>query len=218
MPYREETSMEVGTSGLVFALSDALDAVEKEFIGAFRSHAKRVAYIAALMNKAYGYSLDQMEDLSICAVMHDSALTKAYLLADKTEYPSIVELNANIGRKGQHCLLGQECIKDFPFNSDAYKDVILYHHEEADGNGPFHKKEGEIPMAAEILHLADSMDNWTRAYGAQRYHWTDVKDYLAVNEGSLYSKAAVHLFLRPLTSSLGRRSIPKTLSPFSPRS
>jgi len=37
-------------------------------------------------------------------------------------------------------------------------NVILYHHEHADGTGPFQKKWNEIPLFARIIHLADTID------------------------------------------------------------
>lgn len=36
--------------------------------------------------------------------------------------------------------------------------MILYHHEHADGTGPFQKKWNEIPLFARIIHLADIID------------------------------------------------------------
>jgi HD-GYP domain-containing protein (c-di-GMP phosphodiesterase class II) len=190
--------MKIGTTGLVFALSDALDAVEKEFIGAEPSHARRVAYISTQMGKKYGYDDEKLEDLAVCAVMHDSALTNVYEKEEKDGENNSL-LYKDVGGSGSHCIDGQKNIEQFPFLTDIYKDVILYHHEEANGKGPFHKKEGEVPFAAEILHLADSMDNWTRAYGANRFTWEKVSSYLNDKRGVVYAKKAVDLFFETFT-------------------
>jgi HD-GYP domain-containing protein (c-di-GMP phosphodiesterase class II) len=185
--------MKTGTAGLVFALSDALDAVENEFIGAEASHARRVAYSCLKMGKKYGMSNEMLEDFAICAVMHDSALTETYsALLHRDD--ALTQILKQIGSAGAHCERGQENIASFPFLTDVYKDVILYHHEEANGTGPFHKKAEEIPFASEILHLADSMDNETRAYHAKGYHWDSVKEYLESKRGIRYSSSVVDLF------------------------
>ena len=56
-----------------------------------------------------------------------------------------------------HCIYGEKNITKIPFKTDV-SNVILYHHEHADGTGPFQKKWNEIPLFARIIHLADTID------------------------------------------------------------
>jgi HD-GYP domain-containing protein (c-di-GMP phosphodiesterase class II) len=57
-----------------------------------------------------------------------------------------------------HCEYGQRNIESFEFPGDS-KDLILYHHERADGSGPYEKTE--YPFEAEIIGIADEVDvNW----------------------------------------------------------
>jgi HD-GYP domain-containing protein (c-di-GMP phosphodiesterase class II) len=48
-------------------------------------------------------------------------------------------------------------ISRIPFKTDT-SNVILYHHEHADGSGPFKKTWKEIPLFSRIIHLADMVD------------------------------------------------------------
>ena len=49
-----------------------------------------------------------------------------------------------------HCIYGEKNITKIPFKTDV-SNVILYHHEHADGTGPFQKKWNEIPLFARTL-------------------------------------------------------------------
>lgn len=57
-------------------------------------------------------------------------------------------------RLGAHCSMGEHNIQGLPFHTDV-TNVILYHHENADGTGPFGKKWEETPLFARIIHLCD---------------------------------------------------------------
>jgi putative nucleotidyltransferase with HDIG domain len=58
----------------------------------------------------------------------------------------------------EHPLLGYEMIKEFDF-LEVSAQVVLYHHERYDGTGyPFGLIGDEIPLAARIFALADTMD------------------------------------------------------------
>ena len=50
-------------------------------------------------------------------------------------------------------------------------NVILYHHEHADGTGPFQKKWNEIPLFARIIHLADTIDIIGNNTGSGNNSW-----------------------------------------------
>ena len=58
---------------------------------------------------------------------------------------------------GVHCIYGEQNIKKLPFDTDM-SGVILYHHENADGTGPFGKRWDEIPLFARIIHICDMVD------------------------------------------------------------
>ena len=61
-------------------------------------------------------------------------------------------------------------ITKLPFKTDV-SNVILYHHEHADGTGPFQKKWNETPLPARIIHLADTIDIIGNNKGSGNNSW-----------------------------------------------
>lgn len=122
---------------IIYAIAAALDIVESQFVGATTNHGKRIAVLCAAMARHLGLSDKEISAIATCALFHDSALTEA------PDMP-------------RHCELGQRNIELLSLtNIDG---VVLYHHEHADGGGIFNKKEGEYPLGAELIAIADMLD------------------------------------------------------------
>ncbi|MCL2042567.1 MAG: HD domain-containing protein [Treponema sp.] len=134
---------------LIQVIARALDMVEITFLGVTTNHGKRIAVLCAAMGRYLGMSDPEVSDLVSCALLHDNALTEYILLKEGREEddPDISE----------HCIIGQNNAEILPFNGniDGY---ILYHHEQADGRGPFKLSEGQYPLGAEIIAAADMVD------------------------------------------------------------
>lgn len=173
--------MRLDFHGLLFTLSFALDSVEGELIGVSTGHSKRVAYISSVMGRAMGMSKEELEDLTACAVLHDNALTQY-----------ITEENQK-GGTGVHCTLGEQNVKDFPFHGDV-KGVILYHHETADGTGPFGKYAKDTPLASQLIHFADILDAKCNLGKEDNLKYEEIHQYLKDHEGSLFLPEHVDLF------------------------
>ncbi len=56
-----------------------------------------------------------------------------------------------------HCEEGEKNLESFPLYQER-KNVILYHHENYDGTGLFKISGDDIPLFAQIIQLADSID------------------------------------------------------------
>lgn len=67
------------------------------------------------------------------------------------------QIEIQVCRWYNNVILMERNVSGLSFYSEI-KDAILYHHERADGNGPFGKKPEEIPTFARIIHFADIMD------------------------------------------------------------
>lgn len=139
---------------MLYTLSDALDFVERDLVGVTTNHAKRVAYISARIGAAMQLSDAELVDLAACALLHDNALTE-YIHAEYQK-PEISQLSENEQLK-LHCIYGERNIKNLPFQTKV-TGAILYHHEKANGTGPFGKRSTETPLFARIIHLADALD------------------------------------------------------------
>ena len=66
---------------------------------------------------------------------------------------SIINCKKDLSEKktNLHCIYGEKNITKIPFKTDV-SNVILFHHEHADGIGPL-KKWNEIPLFARIIQF-----------------------------------------------------------------
>ena len=134
-----EISMYLDILGLIGACSYALDCVEAELVHSTNKHSKRVAYMSVCIAMNMGINDESLQDLAACALMHDNALTQYIKEELHNNYIDIHGKQKQLPQVGQHCILGEQNIKELPFNTDV-TNVILYHHENADGSGIFGKK------------------------------------------------------------------------------
>ncbi|MCL2007959.1 MAG: HD domain-containing protein [Treponema sp.] len=134
---------------LIQVLAQALDLVEIALIGATTNHGKRIAVLCSAMGRRLGLPIEELSDLVSCALLHDNALTEYILLQQGRE-----EDNPNLGT---HCAIGQSNAEILPFNK-SIEGFILYHHERADGQGPFGLSEGHFPLQAELIAISDMID------------------------------------------------------------
>jgi HD-GYP domain-containing protein (c-di-GMP phosphodiesterase class II) len=146
--------MTIRMDKLIKTIAAALDIVEAELLGASTHHGKRIAVLTAAMGRRFNLSDEDIRTLTIGALLHDNALTE-YILAEHLVQPGQDDkIDQTLGT---HCELGQRNL-EYLMPKAGIKDLILYHHERADGNGPFNKKEGEYPLGAELIMAADSLD------------------------------------------------------------
>ncbi len=80
--------------------------------------------------------------------------------------------------------MGEHNIQGLPFHTDI-TNVILYHHENADGTGPFGKKWEETPLFARIIHLCDLLDVVCRTQTFTTATWEKAVDFLQKVKGCM---------------------------------
>ena len=140
--------MKIHMDKLIQSIAVALDIVEHELLGASTHHGKRISVLCTMMAKKLGMNDDEIKAITTCALFHDNALTEYMLYKQDDER----EINLKL-----HCEYGQRNIEMIPLKFDV-NGLVLYHHEQADGGGPFGKKEGEFPIGAGLIAIADMID------------------------------------------------------------
>ena len=175
---KEELSIDI--IGLAGACSYALDCIEAELVNIKNKHGKRVAYISICMAEYWKIEGDELQDLAMCALLHDNALTQ--YISEELKKDSVINCKKDLSEKktNLHCIYGEKNITKIPFKTDV-SNVILYHHEHADGTGPFQKKWNEIPLFARIIHLADTIDIIGNNPGSGNNSWNFICQYLLKN-------------------------------------
>lgn len=186
--------MKLDVLGLLGACSYALDCVEAELVHVTDKHAKRVAYMSVCVAEQMGIQGESLQDLTACALLHDNALTQYIQEELHSDTTDISKLEEPL-QLGLHCSLGERNIQDLPFQTDI-RNVILYHHENADGSGPFGKKWTEIPLFARIIHLCNLLDLTCCTGTLTSDTWKKVKDFLQAVNGSVVDEVCIEAFLQ----------------------
>ena len=141
---------------------------------------------------------EALQDLAMCALLHDNALTQ--YISEELKKDSVIDLKKDLSEEktNLHCIYGEKNITKLPFKTDV-TNVILYHHEHADGTGPFQKKWNEIPLFARIIHLADIIDIIRNSIDSDDNSWDFMCQYLSQNKDSLFDSECVNAFLHVFT-------------------
>lgn len=190
--------MEIDIIGLLSAFSFALDCVEAELIHVTSNHGKRVAYMSVCMAEKMGVSDDALRDLAACALLHDNALTQYINEEFYSDISNIDTLKVSSDditprQLGMHCIYGEKNLKKYPFKTGV-KDVILYHHEEADGSGPFEKKWTEVPLFARIIHFSDMLDAFCKAQKFDEDVFNKAVHFIEKNKDKRFDSEVTKMF------------------------
>lgn len=100
-------------------------------------------------------------------------------------------------RMHQHVLRGADILKEVKWLEDAH-DVVLYHHEQWDGNGYMEGLKGKkIPLSARIFAVGDVFDAMSskRPYKAP-YSYDDSLDYIKGKRGTHFDPDLVDQFVK----------------------
>lgn len=139
----------------LMSVSFALDFVEMDILGVSTNHGKRTAYISLKVGEELGLNHKELHDIVALAIMHDNGVSEKSL-HDRVLKVDSVNAKA-LERAMEHCTIGEENVKHYPFLTEV-KNVIRYHHENYDGTGYFNLKGEQIPLMAQIIHLADVIE------------------------------------------------------------
>jgi len=181
--------MTIRMDSIIKAIATALDSVEHELLGASTNHGRRIAVLCSKMGELLGKSQDEITVLALCALLHDNALTE-YLLAQRTS-------GHNDPTMKKHCEYGQRNVDALCFKTNV-KDFILYHHERADGKGPFGIHSGEGPLEAELIAIADSIDVAYHLQTLEEKHLPSLKKNIAGETEKRFSKTSAGALLEVL--------------------
>ena len=194
--------MKLDLTDLICALSFALDKVEYELLGLETGHGRRVACLCLFMAEYAGITGEELRDYIGCCVLHDNALTE-FIHEELDDFKYITDESGqqlsdviNIGlveRDSNHCKIGEQNIHLVPFRTNV-DNIILYHHEHADGSGPLGKTAAETNLKTQILHLADEIDIRYKLSNLTEAEFNKISEWVQSESGSRFSVKAVSLF------------------------
>jgi HD-GYP domain len=179
----------VRIDSLIKSIATALDIVEGDLLGASTNHGKRIAVLCAKMGKTLGKNPEEIIALAVCALLHDNALTE-YILSERMDGSHDLSMK-------KHCEFGQRNVDALHFKTNV-KNFILYHHERANGTGPFGIREGEGPLEAELIAIADSIDVIHHLQRQEPENLPVIRNRIVEETGKYYSKIAAETMLEIL--------------------
>lgn len=198
--------MKLDLTDMLYALSFALDEVEAEILGVETGHGKRVAYLSLLMGKAAGFHKEELRDFVGCCILHDNALTE-FVHEELLNIPEskemcrqlsgVIDMDDMTGNS-RHSVIGEHNICLIPFHTDV-KNIILYHHENADGTGAMKKTAAETGLKTQILHLADMLDMRSNLSTMTEKEFEGLCAWVESQSGRMFSHDSVKLFQKAIS-------------------
>lgn len=185
--------MQLKMDEMLRSLAMGLDAVESDFLGASTNHGARIATLCAAMGKQLGLTDAEQTTVAACALLHDNALTE-YILSERPG--SAQEFNMV-----SHCVLGQQSAEALPFPAPM-AGYILYHHEQADGGGPFGKKAGDCPLGAQLIAIADMLDSQLHLQRWQAQELPLLQDIIKKRTDTHFTQTAADAMLAVLDADM----------------
>lgn len=143
----KEQKLRIKLGQLLGSLSFALDIAENRYF----NHSRRTAYIAYWLAREMGFKKEDVINIYFASLVHDIGM------AGYMSKHTVMHIHTNEVLIREHCSYGYEILEKLPID-DNIKEYVLYHHEQWDGSGPFGLKAAEIPLASQIIHMADFFD------------------------------------------------------------
>lgn len=157
------------------------------------SHSMNVGILSAMLASEIGITRDRLEDLTLCALMHDiGKLDIPIEIINKNGAVTPEEFDVIKG----HPLKGVERMRKCYSLSTEVLPGIQSHHEKVDGSGyPFGYTGSEIPLFGRILAVADVYDALTsqRSY-RKAWHPKEALEYIIANSDSQFDCELVDVF------------------------
>ena len=187
--------MRIYMNDMLYAVSYALDCVEQEFLGARSYHSGRVAYLCVELGRRCGLADCDLLALAAAAVLHDNALTEYVSLrqSGREDGGYLPETKASPKDLRVHCELGERNVHSLPFY-ERIQGAVLYHHENADGSGPYGKLPAATPLFSRLIHLGDHIDNRFHLDQVDTAKYQRILAYLERHKGQLFDDRLVELF------------------------
>ncbi|MGF7145502.1 HD-GYP domain-containing protein (c-di-GMP phosphodiesterase class II) [Anaerotaenia torta] len=163
-----------------------------------KEHASRLEAHCHLLGLHFQLTSEEMEELSLLAVLHD--------IGKIGVNPAILKKPAPLTSKEwiemkRHSEIGCRIVKEFP-DLGAVANYILFHHERWDGKGyPSGLKADNIPLPSRILTVADAYDAMTsdRVYRKSMGMEEAIAE-LTKNAGMQFDPQIVSIFKKTIMS------------------
>lgn len=184
------------------AVANTMDAIETDIFGVPTNHSKRIAYLSVSLAEHLQLARHEIFDLASLAMLHDNGASLK-ILHDNL-HGSIKQRVNTIESRKEHCLIGEDNLRDFPFLTKP-RNIIKFHHEKWDGSGFFGLIHDKIPFFAQIIAISDMLDlNFDMRTPSSR---AEVTAFVQSGSGTFFSPLLSEAFLEISKSDLFWQSL-----------
>jgi len=169
---------------MIEILVQAIESYDPKLIG----HTWRVAQITTAISRSLNITGTEYKNLHYAALLHDIG----YIMSTKSVSigQGVVSVQQQDTEKF-HTIIGWETVRKINLLSGS-APIIRSHHENYDGTGyPDGLKGDQIPISANILHLAEYVDN-LRISGMDE---SKIQELVKMNSGKRFNPVVVNTFL-----------------------
>ena len=159
------------------------------------NHSINVAMLSAIIGFGLGMPREQVEELTLSAMLHD--IGKTMVPRDILYKPGRYTSEEYEVMK-QHSQFGYDMLYDNPRVTVNARCGVLFHHENSDGSGyPRGLTNPSIPLFARIIHVCDVYDAMVqkRVYKEAK-NPADVLEYMMEQAGIMFDYRVMDTFLR----------------------
>ena len=140
------------------------------------SHLISTAVLSIIMAIKLEYSDEQLNDIAVGALLHDIGLRDVeikYTDVEVGSLPAEEKLDYRV-----HVLKGYESVRKFDWISNGACEIILSHHEKADGSGyPFHKDRKNVSKIVKLVAICDAFDEKANGIGYRKRKVHEIVEY-----------------------------------------
>lgn len=183
-------NFEIDLNELLIALSLMLDMAENKPL----SHGKRVAYIAGSILRYLGAG-EMMGSVLHAGILHDIGALPAVFLRGSDGFRE-AEREDRLAAD-HHATLGWKIALELPVD-ERIPELIRYHHERWDGEGPYRLKGEEIPLYAQVIALADQFELKFHPQRDSLTYREEIRQWLMEEKGAAFHERVVEALLKAL--------------------
>ncbi|MEZ0536809.1 HD-GYP domain-containing protein [Caldicellulosiruptoraceae bacterium PP1] len=173
--------MKIEVGNLLSAISIVLDIAEGRI-----QHATKTAYTALRISQKLNIDESFKKKIYYASFLHDIGIS----LSTSQFYKAHVDFSL----AKSHSEIGYEVVKKLPLDEDI-SELVRYHHEAFNGQGPFGLSNGDIPFGSQIITLADQLEIYYDKSIPYYLQVNEIEEWIVKNRGVIFNPDIVDAFL-----------------------
>lgn len=163
------------------------------------SHSISVCALSVVLALRMKLSKVKVKEIAVGSLLHDIGYNFVTVDFMNNEYDSFTKQEKKELMK--HVVHGYTFLEKEKWLSSASKDIVLCHHECADGSGyPFRKTGDKLKIGSKIVSVCDAFDSIVYGFFTSKLKVHDAINYIMSQAGIKYDFNVVNLFLESVAA------------------